>query len=52
MTSPGPYVSKTFKVTIINMFKNLKQNVFEELKENMVIRSEVMGNPAQMYAVG
>ena len=25
MTSPGPYVSKTFKVTIINMFKNLKK---------------------------
>ena len=34
------------------MFKNLKQNVFKELKENMVIRSEVMGNPAQMHAVG
>lgn len=41
-----------FKEIIINMFKNLKQNVFKELKENMVIRSEVMGNPAQMYAVG
>lgn len=34
------------------MFKNLKQNMFKELKENMVTRSEVMGNPPQIYAVG
>lgn len=26
--------------------------MFKELKENMVTRSEVMGNPPQIYAVG
>lgn len=50
----GPDVgfSKDFKEIIINMFKNLKEYVFKELKENMVIMSEVMGNEAQKYAAG
>jgi len=34
------------------MFKNLKENVFKELEENMAIMSEVMGNQAQRYSRG
>ena len=34
------------------MFKNLKEYVFKELKENMAIMSKVMGNEAQKYAAG
>lgn len=44
--SPDIGLSKDFKEIIINIFTDLKENVLKELKENMVIMSELMGNQA------